>query len=375
MATPDLVSASPDGAWPRAVVDALPFAVAVLDAHGRIVESNRALVELCGHVATGTRCCDVLGCSASSGGCLHAARDAGTEALVALPGGSTAWATTRPTGLGGTLVCLRVEPVTVPAGDAAAPRRLLITTLGRLRVEDTHGGERGGPWLEQRPGQLLRYLVARRGRVVTAEEIAEALWADGEPRTTTTVRYVVHTLRARLEPGRPHRGASSFIDSHRGGYRLNSERVVIDADVFEREVRDGLAAHAAAGGDLAVRLLERATARHRGEFLSADPYADWAIGERERLLELHGRALRALADIAAAAGDLELAHERLTQLADLEPLDSAIQRDLIALCLRRGRRGEAVRRYEALTRRVRDAYGGHPGFALLPGPTGELAVA
>ncbi len=30
-------------AWPRSVVDALPFAVAVLDPDGVIVESNRAL--------------------------------------------------------------------------------------------------------------------------------------------------------------------------------------------------------------------------------------------------------------------------------------------------------------------------------------------
>lgn len=375
MAAPDISFASPAHGWPRAVVDALPFAVAVLDARGHIIESNQALIDLCGRVAPNTRCCDVLGCATSSAGCVCATRETGPEALVALPSGLTAWVTARPTENAGTLVCLRPEMLPARLRDASAPRRLLVTSLGRLRVEDTVAGPLSGPWLEQRPGQLLRFLIARRGRVVTADEIADALWTDGETRTTTTVRYVIHTLRERLEPGRAPRSASSFVDSHRGGYRLNPDRVVVDADAFEREVRDGLAAHAAAGGDLAIRLLERATGRHRGEFLAEEPYADWAMAERERLLGLHGRALRALADIASAQGNLDQAHERLTQLADLEPLDTVIQRDLIALCLARGRRGEAMRRYEALERRIRDAYGGRPGFALLTGPGGELAVA
>lgn len=361
--------------WPRSVVDALPFAVAVLDRDGRIVESNRAFVQLCGRVASGTRCCDVLGCAASSGGCPRNARETGSESLVALSGGTTAWVTSRPTECGGTLVCLRPDALHVGARETTSPRRLTITALGRLRVEDTGAGQLSGAWLEQRPGQLLRFLIARRGRVVTTDEIADALWADGESRTTTTVRYVVHALRDRLEPGRTRRAASSFVDSHRGGYRLNPDRVVIDADLFEREVRDGLAAHTAAGGDLAARLLERAVARHRGEFLAEAPYADWAIAERERLLDLHGRALRALSDTACALGDLDQAQERLAQLAELEPLDPEIQRELISLCLLRGRRGEAVRRYQALERRMRDAYGGTPGFSLLAGPGGELAVA
>lgn len=359
-------------AWPRSVVDALPFAVAVLDPDGVIVESNRALLELCGPVVPGATCCDALGCGTSTGGCCHRGAGAGTEALVALPSGASAWLTARRTERGGTLVCLRADDCTPTRPEPSAPRRLLLTSLGRMRVEDTAAGQLCGPWLEQRPGQLLRFLVARRGRVVSADEIADALWSDGEPRTATTVRYLVHTLRERLEPGRERRGRSSFIDSHRGGYRLNPDHVVVDADLFEREIRDGLAAQ---GGELGARLLERAVVRHRGEFLAEEPYADWAMGERERLRGLLARALRTLADTAQAAGDLDLAQDRLAQLAELEPLDTGVQRDLISLCLLRGRRGEAVRRYEALQRRVQDAYGGSPGFALLPGPGGELAVA
>ena len=65
-----------------------------------------------------------------------------------------------------------------------------------------------------------------------------------------------------------------------------------------------------------------------------------------------------------AAERVEAAAQRMAALADLEPYDEEVQRDLIAICLQRGRRGEATRRYEALSRRLQRAYGAAPSFAL-----------
>jgi len=71
-----------------------------------------------------------------------------------------------------------------------------------------------------------------------------------------------------------------------------------------------------------------------------------------------------LADIDRAAGDLEAAYHHLRRLAELEPLDTHVQRELLEVCLRRGRRTEAARRYSALRVRTMRELGQEPGFSL-----------
>ena len=134
---------------------------------------------------------------------------------------------------------LRRESERRRAGD-----ELRVFALGDLRVEGPDG-PLSGAWLDQRAGQLLRFLVCRRGRVTPADVIAEAIWPHAGSAATNTLRHFVHALRERLEPGRPRHAASAFIECRRGGYALRADRVWIDADAFERDVRQGMAALAA----------------------------------------------------------------------------------------------------------------------------------
>ncbi|UUY03514.1 winged helix-turn-helix domain-containing protein [Svornostia abyssi] len=348
---------SPD--LPREALDALPYAVAIVDPDGAVIDGNIAFTRLCGSAAVGAPW------SAAIPGQELTADLAHTETLVETSRGTSAWLSTGALANGGRVMSLRpVHPTGEPV-PTREPARLRIDVIGRCQV-DGHGISPDRAWLEQRPGQLLRVLIAHRGRVLTADEIADALWPDGGPRSASTVRYLVHTLRSRLEAGRESRAESPYITRHRGGYRLNPDHVTVDADLFEREVRDGLSAHAADGNELARRLLERAIARYRGEFLAEDAYADWAMAERERLRDLQAQALRVLARMARADGALALAGERLAALSDLEPLDVEVHRELIALCLARGRRSEAARRHEAARRRLLAAFGEAPDLGLLP---------
>jgi len=50
--------------------------------------------------------------------------------------------------------------------------------------------------------------------------------------------------------------------------------------------------------------------------------------------------------------------------AGLEPLDTHVQRELLEVCLRRGRRTEATRRFRALRVRTMRELGQGPGFDL-----------
>lgn len=61
---------------------------------------------------------------------------------------------------------------------------------------------------------VLEYLLGRRGRVVSAEELLDRVWDEAADPFTTTVKATINRLRAKL-------GAPPLIDTvPRGGYRI-----------------------------------------------------------------------------------------------------------------------------------------------------------
>jgi DNA-binding SARP family transcriptional activator len=242
--------------------------------------------------------------------------------------------------------------------------RLRIETLGGTRVE-LGNDPLTGDWIEQRPGLLLKYMVCHRDGVAPSERIAEALWPDASPQEAlATLRHYVHVLRSKLEPGRAKRTPSSFIITNRGGYSLNAQQVQLDAEEFENHAREGLRRFGSGQLEPAVTVLEQAVRLYRGEFLADEPDAEWALEERERLHHLVTRVFAALVEVMLATGELEAAAGYSRRLADLEPLDTDVQRQFIEICLRQGRRSDAVRRYGMLRKRTLQEFGAEPDFTL-----------
>ena len=236
-----------------------------------------------------------------------------------------------------------------------------VRALGPLsvRIDDR---PMDGDWLQQRAGQTLRYLLASRSGAARPEAIANALWPDRGPAAIANVRYCVYKVREQLDAG--NRPAQSVILRSSGGYRLDPQRLVVDVDIFHAKVSEGLEAQRVERLDDADTLLAEALELYRGDFLADEPYADWAFTEREYLRSLASKALAARARIAVAHQRLETASACLLRLTQLEPFDSQAHRLLIAVCLRRGRRTEAVRHYNALRMRLARAFGEKPDFDL-----------
>lgn len=379
------------------VFDRIPYGLFTVNRSGAVLAVNPAGRKLLVGPTTGPSrdlltCCDLVcrrlvdpGTDAHT--CLtEEAIDVGApleEVQFELPTGGPsdlAWVTVSPLGGGaGAIFHLRADDSQAPRslGAPAAATRLRVFAFGRTRVESSDAGSIGGEWIEQRPGQVLKYLICAQGRVVAAEEIAQALWPEADARALSSVRYFVHTLRTRLEPTRGHRAPSSFIESRRGGYSLNTQRVWVDATEFEQLVASGLAALVAGDRDAALHRLEPAANLYRGDFLADEPYTEWALAERGRFQELAGRALRALIELRLAADDLEGAARHARRLADTEPYDNDAQRRHIELSLRRGRRTEAVRRFKLFQQRLQRNFDVEPDFTLAelvvaePGPNRE----
>ena len=365
----------------RSLLDALPCGVVAVGPRGELLGANRAAHDLLpGLESDARRCGDLMPCSGPDGpcgaGCLAARAAQSDEALpefrvdVARGDGpaSAVWVTGAP---------LRHRPGAVlhlRPGDARDRRRrtdphwlagprLRLRVLGTTRVESEHG-DLGGEWLHQRAGQLLKLLVCERRRVVPVDEIAETIWPGSGRTALGNTRYFVHRLRSRLEPAREGHGHSSFVIGTAGGYAIDRDRVWIDADEFERLVEEGTKALARLDTENARRLLEQALELYGGDLLADDPYADWAYAERDRLRELATRSLQALVVVAREHGDSRAVSRHLLALAELEPFDSAVHRELLADLVAQGRHSAARRRYATFVARVRREFGQEPDFTL-----------
>ncbi len=365
-----------------AIYEQLPYGLVQVDGQGNVLKATPAAVEMAwrsGATSPPTSCYELFACRQGDGpchlGCLaqRAAQTGETlpEIRINTLSGSpvsAVWVTATPLGVG-TGVVLHLRP-----GDARDRRRrsdphwikgpeLTIKALGRIRV-DSREGPLGGNWLQQRPGQILKYLICERDRVVQAEEIAEALWPSAGRQGLSSVRHFIHGLRDKLEPGRSRRSGTPFIVTVRGGYAINRRHVRIDADLFTEAVRDGIGALESGDSEQARQMLELAMSLYRGDLLEDEPYAEWAMPERDRLRQMANDSLRALARIALAEGDQASAVTHLDRLAELEPFDSDVHRELLRVLLAAGRRSQAMRRYSTFKARLRKEFGAAPGFEL-----------
>jgi DNA-binding SARP family transcriptional activator len=379
----DLGSGSelPTEAAYRVLFERLPSGVLIADVDGCLLAANLTARRLLGpSFEPGLTCCELLGCrregSPLAGQCITKLALRGDGSLpevrvdVALAGAET------PS------VWVIAAPIRRPAGvvfeirpGAAGDRRrrtephwtgrsvLRIYTLGRTRVESSEGPI-AGTWLGHRPGELLKYLVCHRDRMVHLDELIEMLWPESGDRGVANVRQTVHTLRDQIDPRRRKHHPDSFVLARSGGYELDPTAVWIDADELESHARSGLDALASGDHVVAERALERAVELHGGEFLADEPYAEWALPERERLRALAAKIIRGLWSIKLAHGDADGAIECLRSLAELHPLDLEIQKELLGMMLRRGHHSDAVRRLDAVRRRYKRVFGQEPGFGL-----------
>jgi DNA-binding SARP family transcriptional activator len=358
-----------------------PYALLVLDARGQVVCHNREaarLIEAAGMRSGTLTCCELLGCrragTALEGECIAELALGRGGALPELrvdlltpSGASPMWLAAAAVGTQRTQVVLQLRPGVL--GDrrrrsgsswASGAKPLRIRALGHTAVDSVEGSI-GGAWLDQRTGQLLKYLIAERRRAATVDQIGESIWPGADYAVGTSVRYYIHALRRQLEPQRGSREPSAYIASRCGTYRLRLENVEVDADEFETHIGAGLSM-LEDDQRAAIAEIERGLALYRGDFLADLPYAEWAMPERHRLHDLACIALRRLADVRLELRDMDGAVRALERLAALQPFDEDVHRRLMELDIMRGRRSDAVRRYAALRSRIRRTFGHEPNF-------------
>jgi ATP/maltotriose-dependent transcriptional regulator MalT/DNA-binding SARP family transcriptional activator len=229
----------------------------------------------------------------------------------------------------------------------SAPAAVRVQALGGFRV--LRDGEPVGAdrWRSQKARDLLKLLVARRGRPAPRELLMETLWPDEDPaRLSNRLSVALSTVRAVLDPERRF-SQDRFVAADRNAVWLAD--LLVDVEEFLAAASAGLASHARGEADQALALLTSAEMTYAGDFLEEDRYEDWAVPLREEARAAYLAVTRTLARIAATAHDHDLAVRYHLRLLERDPYDEEAHIGLVVALARAGRHGEARRRYRLYT--------------------------
>ncbi|MGX7829143.1 BTAD domain-containing putative transcriptional regulator [Actinokineospora sp. 24-640] len=221
--------------------------------------------------------------------------------------------------------------------------RLAVRTLGTFQVLRDGVPVPTAEWQSKKARDLLKILIAHRGRPAPRHRLVELLWPDDlSDRTHNRLSVLLSTLRAVLG------GEADAVVADRDTVSLDLSMVEVDVERFLRAVaaaraadrRDDPAAHA---------LYTAAEELHHGEFLTENLYEDWAVQVREEVREAHAVVLRALVRLVR---DPDQRIGYLGGLLEQDCYDEGAHLRLVRTLYEAGRYGEARRRYELYLERM-----------------------
>jgi DNA-binding SARP family transcriptional activator len=250
-------------------------------------------------------------------------------------------------------------------------RSVRVLSLGGFSV--VRGGEvvKTSEWQSRRARELLKMLVARRGRPVPRTALMEALWPDeAEERLGNRLSVALTTVRSILDPEKRN-PPDEFIRADRDAVTLNIEALDVDLERFMASAVAGLSRTRSADASGPDLLLEAAEAIYSGEFLEENPYDDWAASAREEARATYIAVARTLADLCVARGEPDAAARYLLRVLETDRYDEDAHLKLVKTMADAGRHGEAHRHYLGY-RRAMEQLGVEPvefpGSAALTAP-------
>lgn len=204
---------------------------------------------------------------------------------------------------------------------------------------------------------VLAYLVLNRRRLVSREELAEAVWgAARPPEPGAALRALASKIRTALAAT----GSAALSSGELLRLRLPAD-VYVDVEAAIRALHD---AQSAVAQDQDVRAW---ITSHIALNISSRNFLDgeecaWADERRASLLDIRLRALEALSVCALRIGGAELdTSERASrELIRLAPFRETGHAQLIRTIASRGNHAEAVLTYDAFRVRLREELGMSP---------------
>jgi ATP/maltotriose-dependent transcriptional regulator MalT/DNA-binding SARP family transcriptional activator len=237
--------------------------------------------------------------------------------------------------------------------ERAAGPRIFVRTLGGFGLLRDGEPVPLTEWQSKKARDLLKILVARRGRPTPREMLMEALWPDDDPRKLPNrLSVALATVRSVLDPER-HYPADHLVGGEKSTLRLHLEHVTVDVECFLEAASEGLELARANRPEASDRLATAEVA-YTGDFLEEDLYEDWAEPLREEAQAAYLEVVRVLATTVAARGDRDSSTRYLLRVLERDPYDEPAHLALVHSLEAAGRHGEARRFYRAYRGRMRE---------------------
>jgi DNA-binding SARP family transcriptional activator len=229
-----------------------------------------------------------------------------------------------------------------------------IESLSRFRVLRDGVPVPLGEWQSKKARDLLKMLVARRGRPTPRDVLMEALWPEGDPtKLANRLSVALSTLRSVLDPERRH-DQDHYVSAGKDVLALEVANLEIDVEGFLAEAAAGFGLRADGALSQARGRLAAAEALYSGEFLEEDAYEDWAVPLREEARATYISVARALGEDALERGEHDLAARYFLRTLEKDPYDEDVHLALVALHEAAGRHGEARRAYRTYVARMEE---------------------
>lgn len=245
---------------------------------------------------------------------------------------------------------LAVDPAVGTRSLAGAADRMVVRVrmLGSFAVLRNGQAVAATGWQSRKARDLLKLLVARRGRPITRDALGEALW-PGEENVANRLSIALSLLRAVLDP---ERGAPP------GHYiRATGTSVAYDPRTLRTDVDDFLqlaAAGLAEPPGTARLVLEAAVAAYTGPVLDDEPDLAAVLPLREEAGTAYLAVERALAAACSSVGDVDGAMRSWARVLEQDPYDEGSALRLVELLTAAGRHGEAARQHRRYALRMRE---------------------
>ncbi|MGH2546925.1 MAG: BTAD domain-containing putative transcriptional regulator, partial [Actinomycetota bacterium] len=254
----------------------------------------------------------------------------------------------------GIRVGVRAAAGIVSAVDRSERPPVAIQALGGFRVLRDGRPVPLSDWQSKKARDLLKLLVARRGRPAPRDFLMEALWPDEDPaKLANRLSVALTTVRGVLDPDRRF-SQERFVEADKDSVRLDTSEVEVDVERFMADASEGVRLRASGRAEEGAPLLSAAEAAYTGDFLEENAYDDWAVPLREEARATYVAVARALAEVAVARKEHHAAVRFLLRIAERDPYDEEAHVGLVRVLSAFGSHGEARRHYRMYRARMEE---------------------
>jgi DNA-binding SARP family transcriptional activator len=207
--------------------------------------------------------------------------------------------------------------------------------------------------------EALATLVVNAGRIVPTERLVEAMWGNNPIATAREQVYIrISRLRRSLAPY--HR----FLDYTDGGYVLNLDEDAVDANLFERLLKQADMAQQAGDQIEAIHLYREAEGLWYGPTALEDVDSPCLAAEATRLDDLRQMSMMNRIDAELALGRHHQMLAELRQRLEETPLNERLRCQMMLALYRSGRQDFALDLYHEGKSLLEEELGQPPGPGL-----------